>query len=130
MAEGPVVPVVLGALVNSLRGRFTIPQHVLFPTFRVVVYNRTAGDVTLKLRFGFENADADVATLGIDFATLAASQASDTRSPVWVVAAAAPNFVGNPNSILPPRVSVLLTTNAVTGFSGTYRLFYCGLIVP
>lgn len=120
----------LGALgPQAKRGAFTMGQHVLFPTFRVVINAFTAGDVTVFLRFGFQDPDAEAATEGINFALLAALNASDTRSPVWVAGAAAPNFNGNPNSVLPPRVSVQITTNAVTGFNGKYTVYYAGLQV-
>lgn len=120
---------VFATLTNSLVQSFNIPQALLFPTFRVVVPVRTAGDITVKLRFGFDDPDTDAATEGIDFALLN-SVSSDTRSPVWINAGVAPNFVGNSNSILPPRVDILITTNNPAGFNGQAQVYYTGIIVP
>jgi hypothetical protein len=114
---------------NIVFEHVTLGQHVLFPTFRVVCTSAPTAGRTLqvKLRFGFIDADADAATQGIDFTALGALNASETRSPVWVSAAAAPGFPGQPWGILPPRMAVLLTTVGVGGFDGIVTLSYAGL---
>lgn len=101
-------------LADSVRGHFTIPQLYWGATFRVLILGPTSGSLTLKLRFGFQDADADLATLGIDFATLNAVDLSDTRSIVWADGAAAPGADGSPPAFPPPRVSVVATTAAGT----------------
>lgn len=105
---------------NVTRAFFSLPPVNLFPTFRVHVSAFTAGSVSVFLRFGFQDADAAASALGVNFAAVAALDASDYRSQVWVNAAVAPDANGNPLSILPPRVAIRLTCNATTL---TYSVF-------
>ena len=81
----------------------------------------TAGSLTTFLRFGFQDADALVGTLGINFAVLNILDGSDYRSQVWTAAAAAPDTNGNPLSILPPRCAIRVTTAAATTL--TYEIY-------
>lgn len=109
-------------LAGSIRSRTKIPELALFPTFRIHVSAFTAGSVTASLRFGFADADSDVCTLGIDFPAAAALDASFYRSQLWDIAATvAPGTVGNPLSILPPNVSIIITTAAATTL--TYTIY-------
>lgn len=102
------------SLANSVRGRFTIPQLLEGATFHVWCASRTAGNIDVKLRFGFNDADADISTLGVDFRNLALTNETDYRSQLWTSGAAAPNTVGNTPAFLPPRVTVIVTTGAGT----------------
>ena len=90
--------------------RATLPLIFLFATFRVQLVSFVAGQVDTSLRFGMLNADADACTLGIDFPTMNAADQSFYRSQVWDTVAAVPGTVGNPLSILPPRVSMQVDT--------------------
>lgn len=125
-----------------LRTSFNIPQHLLYPTFRVWLTETptpyTHGLVLVKLRFGYDDPDTDVAAQGIDFAPLASANASDTRSPMWLSASIPPNFVGSQTNIpgpgiqlgvLPPRVDLFLNTDTNLGFLGTYHVAVAGVIV-
>lgn len=111
-------------VTNVVQNRVAIPVVNLFATFRVVLTAFTAGNIVIKLRFGFLNADADAATIGIDFAALAAANASDLRSVAFDVAGAAPSAVGSAPAILPPWLTVLATT---VGFTGTVALHYTAI---
>lgn len=104
--------------------RFTLPQVALFPSFRVLLPTWTDGDVQVSLRFGFDDSDADAATEGIDFPTLNAANASSYKTPVFSIGASAPDVEGNPNAIIPPRVSVIVTTTLGGGseITGTYQV--------
>jgi len=106
-------------LADNLRGFVDIPPNQGALTFRVRIPVFAAGTVTVRLRFGMQDADAGLITAqGIDFVALGAVNASDLRSVNWGGAAPAPG--GTSPGIMPPRVAVFLTTAA--GTTLTYEL--------
>lgn len=121
-------PIHIGSVTNSLKGHFTIPQGLLYATFRVYAQVLTVGSITVKLRFGFLDQDANAATQGIDFDPLAVANASDTRTPAWYNGAVAPDFNGSAFGILPPRCAVYIDTDGGVGFTGMYRVYCTGVM--
>lgn len=117
---------VVGALNDDLRGFFDLPPVNIFTTFRVALPAFASGSVIVKLRFGFTDADAAVAPEGVDATILNTLNDSFFFSVDWGGPAPAPQ--GTPNSILPPRVAVLITTVDPTDL--TYDLFGACLLVP
>jgi len=103
---------VAGATARTKLVNLELPDFNLFTTFRVRVTVYAAGGVTYDLRFGMTAAEADVATLGINFALLNGLSVGDFRSQVWNVGAAAPDAVGNALSILPPVATLSFATAA------------------
>jgi hypothetical protein len=120
----------LGIIAASRVQSFTMPEHLLFPTFAVVLRAVVSGAVQVSLRFGFEDADTDAAIRGINFAPLTTPGASDVQSAGWAPAAAPPFFGGSPPAILPPRVAIFVTTDPGFGFNGLFDVYYCGILVP
>lgn len=121
-----------GPIANELVEVFTLPRGLLYPTFRSVVPGLLAPGPTINvsLRFGFTDADVEIAGQGVDLAAIGAGNRSDTRSPVWGGTTAAPlahpDFTGNPQSFLPPRCGIFLNTADFTGF---LEVSYCGAIL-
>jgi hypothetical protein len=106
-----------GATGRTKLTNLELPDFNLFSTFRLRVTVWTAGGVTYDLRFGFTAAEADVGTLGTNFVVVGALNAGDYRSQVWVNAAAAPDAVGNPLSILPPVMTLSYQTAAAANLT-------------
>lgn len=101
--------------VNSdLRGYFTIPQLQHGLTFAVWCALRTAGNATIELRFGWQDADAAAAVIGIDFPAVNAADQTFTRSIAWLDGAANPGADGSAPSMAPPRVAVYMTNGALS----------------
>jgi hypothetical protein len=121
----------IGILAASRLQTFAMPEHLLFPTFSVVVKSVVAGAVQVSLRFGFTDADLNAgnAVQGIDFPPLVAI-GSFTQNAAWAPVIALPGFPGSAPGILPPRVNVLVTTDPGTGFNGIFSVYYCGILVP
>ena len=117
-----------GAVTNQKQANAEIEDFNIFTSFRARVTVWAAGSATYKLRFGFNFAESDVATQGLDFAALAAVNASHFRTVIYDIAAAVPNVAGNPLAILPPRVTLLVTTPAAA--SMTVEVWYACLMVP
>lgn len=114
---GPDTP---GAdVANELQGYFSIPDGNLCTLFRVVVPVLAGVSINVKLRFGFDDADALAATNGCDSGALLAA-GSILFNVVYDIAAVAPGVVGNPLAMLPPRVAVLATT---VGAGSAFQVF-------
>jgi hypothetical protein len=118
----------VGAVVDQVQQSSQIPDFNLFTSFRIRVPTWAAGSATYKLRFGFTTTEASVALQGINFAAVAAVNASDYRTVIYDIAAAAPNVPGNPLAILPPKVSLLVTTLGAADMLA--EVWYSCLMVP
>lgn len=117
--------VVAGALANVKQKNVPVPLVGLNTTFLAVLEVYTAGNIDLFLRFGPTYAASDVSVLGIDFANLAAADASDVRSVVFAAGAIAPDIVGSPGSIIPPAVTVRATSPGGTDLE--YAIYYASV---
>ena len=100
--------------VDAVRDHFTIPQLCRSASFRVIILAYGVGNITVSLRFGHRDADADLATEGVDFVNLAAVNLSSLRSVNFSVGAALPSVAGSSPAYLPPRVAVRTVGAAVT----------------
>lgn len=120
--------IAVGALANSKRTNKMIDSCNTFTTFGVRILAYTGGNVTVKLRFGFQSVDADTSPNGINFRNLAALDDSDYASQVWAAGAAAPGVSGNANSILPPVMKIMIDTAA--GTTLTYEVLGAYLFYP
>lgn len=116
----------LGLVTDSPRAVFLLPRVNLYSTFAFRATTVTAGDVLVKLRFGFQ-ATTPITGYGCDSIVITTVNQTEIRSVGYAIGAALPNIPGNPNSILPPVVRVFITTNAVTGFNGTFEVRYACL---
>jgi hypothetical protein len=108
---------VAGATARTKVANLELPDFNLFATFRTRVTAYGSGGATHDVRFGMTAAEADVSTLGINFALLGSLNAGDFRSVVWTPAAVAPDVVGNPLSILPPVMTLSFTTAAAASLT-------------
>ncbi len=120
--------VIVGQLTDDLRGFVDLPPINIFTTFGVNIPVHVAGTVEVFLRFGLTEADATGSALGLDFPVSAAAPNNFLTQSVDWGGAGAEDPPGNPNSILPPRVAIRITTPAGSDF--TYDLFGACLLVP
>jgi hypothetical protein len=113
---------------------WTLPQHAVFLTFRVVIEAFTLGSAAVSLQFGFTDTDIDgnaATRQRIVFATLSGLGESDTRSlAARDILGPSSDFVGTYNAVAAPRVAVFLLVNALNGFRGVWSLHYSGMMAP
>ena len=118
--------VAASTVVDIAQGTFQLPEINVFTSFGVMIDAFTGGNITVKLRVGF-NGFTLITGRGLDFINLGALNAQDVASVGFGIAAAAPAIAGNALFILPPVVQVFITTAAATL---TYRVVYACVGVP
>lgn len=120
-----------GALVDSARGLALIPEINLHTTFALWIPVFTAGNVSVKLRFGFSTNVALASFAGCDSALIAAADLTVLMRQAYSGVAgpgAAPIAGGSPDGILPPVVRVFTSCAAATTLQ--YQILYSCLYLP
>lgn len=110
--------VVVGALVNSSRFTFQLPETNYGVSFGVRLTAFAGGSITPKFRLGFSTVDAATSVRGLDLRALAAVDASDWGGIPAGIAAVAPDVDGSASTICPPYVNFLF--DSAIGTNLTY----------
>jgi len=118
--------IVASTVADIAQGTFQLPEINLFTSFGVLIPSYGAGNITVKLRMGFD-ANTVITGRGLDFINLGAANAQDVASVGFGIAAAAPAIAGNALFLLPPVVQIFITTAAATL---TYQVLYACIGVP
>ena len=117
------------AVANSARAQVRLPRTGRFGTYGVRIVEYTAGNIDVKLRFGFTSNDAnDINTRGLNFRNLNALNTSDYATQPATNGGAPPNLDGSANMMVLPWCGIFLT--AAGPATLTYQVYFSCVYQP